>query len=155
MLYGPVWLTIIVTFAIYLRLGLYIHFQLKQLRAVEMSGDWVEHVNRIADTSVTEIHRMELTPPHPYQQHSHADQSGTLRQHTVSVRSNNRDSGASGLVRARSHSTMAAWAYTRYAFLFFIALLVTWVCFFFLHGLSHDLRYIAGPIFDQPPIHNY
>lgn len=126
-IYGPVWLTIIVTFTIYLRLGLYIYFQLKQLRAVEMSGDWAEHVNRIADPSVTELQAMEPTVS---QQHSQADQSGTLTQQAASAHSINSHSGASGSARASSHSTMAAWAYTRYAFLFFLALLVTWVCYF-------------------------
>jgi len=129
-IYGPVWLTIIVTFAIYLRVGLYIYLQLKQLRAVEMCGDWIEDVNYITDTSATEMRPM---PSHQYPHNSQVDQSRILRQQSISVRFINRHSDASGLVRAHSNSTTVGWAYTRYSLLFFIALLVTWVCYSFVH----------------------
>jgi hypothetical protein len=74
-----------------------------------MTGDWTEDVNRIADASTTEIY----------------DRSGAFRQQATSEHSINRHS--SGLIRVSSDSNMAAWAYARYSFLFFIALLVTWV----------------------------
>jgi hypothetical protein len=112
----------------------YIYSLVKQLRSFGMSGDWSEEVNRIADTSTTERYMTRPGPSYPCRGQSQADESGTLRQQTVSERSINRLSGGGEIVGAHSGSNMAAWAYTRYSFLFFLALLVTWVCHEFLHG---------------------
>lgn len=91
-LYGPVWLVIVVIFSIYTRVGLYIYSHLKNLRALGMTSDWTEDVNRMADsTNVGSRRSTELTR------------------------------------RLSSDSSMAAWAYARYSFLFFVALIITWV----------------------------
>ncbi|KFY49406.1 hypothetical protein V495_00595 [Pseudogymnoascus sp. VKM F-4514 (FW-929)] len=97
-LYGPVWLTIIVVFAIYVRVGLYIYSQLKQLRAVGVASDWTEGINQIADTSVTERYVLGPVPPNLYQGYSQADRSGALRQQNVCVNSISRHSGPVSLM---------------------------------------------------------
>ncbi|KAJ6103900.1 hypothetical protein N7486_004122 [Penicillium sp. IBT 16267x] len=120
-LFGPVWLIIIVIFTIYSRLGLYIYFQSKLLRGFRFAGDWT------ANSSSTENYVIRTTPS-PYQDHIQADESDIVGQRTVSGRLSNPQMGISEISRVRSDLNMATWAYLRYAFLFFIALLVTWVC---------------------------
>lgn len=126
-LYRPAWLMIAGTFAIYIRVGLYIYMQVKELRALGVTGDWSEEVNRIVDTSTTERYMTRLVPSYTRCCHRQADESGSLRQQTVPDRSSNSHSASVELLRVHPGSNMAAWAYARYSFLFFIALLVTWV----------------------------
>lgn len=69
---------------------------------------------------------MEQTQSRQYLD-SGPDQQDTQRRQTlVPNHSARRSIGRSGLTRIGSSSSMAAWAYATYAFLFFIALLVTW-----------------------------
>jgi hypothetical protein len=130
LLYGPVWLIILVTFGIYARAGRQIYLQLKQLRELGMIGDWTENETHNSASGDTETHW--ISSPH-----SQADESGTLRlqtsMHSTSGQSHRRNQRE----RAGSDPAIAAWAYSKYALLFFIALLVTWVCqslYNFSHG---------------------
>lgn len=125
LLYGPVWVIIGVTIAIYIRVGLHIYSNLKQLRALGMTGDWTDGVNQIADASTAEMYEIRPASSRTFQDHSQADESGPFREQIISQHSINTHS--SQLVRVDSDPNMAAWAYARYSFLFFIALLITWV----------------------------
>lgn len=127
LLYGPVWLIIIVTFVIYARIGLYIYYHLKQLRGLGMTTDWSEDINRIAETSATEGYEMRCAPSSQHQGHALRQQIPS--EHPVNMR-------ARPLHRVGSDSNVAAWAYARYSFLFFIALLVTWVSCLFQQRIS-------------------
>ncbi|RFU23784.1 hypothetical protein B7463_g12554, partial [Scytalidium lignicola] len=156
-LYGPVWLTIVVTFAIYVRVGLYIYSQIKQRRALGMTGDWIEDVSRIADTSTTERYVMRPAPSCPYQDHSQADESGTLRQETVSERSINRHSGASELIRVPSSinrlSTLIDPRYLsfglNYAAAFVIPLQGFWNSIIFITISRREFKALFGQLHDS------
>jgi hypothetical protein len=116
MLFGPVWLIVIVTFAIYIRVGLHIYSQLNQLRALRTAGVGTENVNQITDTSSIEGYDIRPATSCSYQNDNQTNQS--------------RHSGASEPVSMRSTSNIAAWAYARYAFVFAIGMLITWVCYY-------------------------
>ena len=134
-LYGPVWLVIMITIALYIRIGLYIYSRLKQFREVQTSTDLAEDINRIAQTSNPETYEMTQAPSTPDQYPRQAAESGISVQRTAtehSIRTHSRD-----LVRTGSDSNMAAWAYARYSFLFFLALLVTWVRYILLLSILY------------------
>lgn len=134
-MYGPVWLFIIVTVAIYVRVGRYIYLHLRQLRELGVARNWAEDVNRLATVSTTELYEIDPLPSNLQQDHSLEDESGVCRQSTASELPINRH--LSRINRANSGLSITAWAYTRYSFLFFIALLVTWVRHFLLYKIFH------------------
>ncbi|OBT78740.1 hypothetical protein VF21_02635, partial [Pseudogymnoascus sp. 05NY08] len=107
-LYGPVWLVIMITIALYIRIGLYIYSRLKQLREVQTSTGFAEDINRIAQTSNPETYEMTQASSTPDQYPRQAAESGISVQRTAtenSIRTHSRD-----LVRSGSDSNMAAWA---------------------------------------------
>lgn len=92
---------------------------------MQISSDLTEEINHMADTSNTERYEMREASPTPDQYRRQADEADASRQRTATEHSISAHSRE--IVRSSSDSNMAAWAYARYSFLFFIALLVTWV----------------------------
>ncbi|KAH8698397.1 hypothetical protein BGW36DRAFT_376004 [Talaromyces proteolyticus] len=116
-LYGPVWFFIVLIFVIYIRVGLLIYSRFKQLLQVSSNHSGIEGPHQIESFSTTD--RYEMTVAVSLQ----CEESRLQRQETAV--------GSFTLTTTRDsmHSNLdtAAYAYLRYAFLFFIALLVTWV----------------------------
>ncbi|KAH1270026.1 hypothetical protein KXX33_008997 [Aspergillus fumigatus] len=152
--YGPVWFVIFLTFAIYLRAGKVIfekRRQLEEAECPESSGE-IDSPMEPAVSKKTEIHvTSEITHsgsesnrlsimsasliPHrylsPYSPYSVTIEGGSAAGNDEHVpmrmlRSSQHDPYAQHHAMARDVNS-AAWAYTKYAMLFFIALLVTWV----------------------------
>lgn len=174
--YGPVWLIIILTFAIYLRAGSVIYQKRRQFRNIGNADSLDSETQaespliKLAGIQVTsEIacsgpERRSLTPSDaalnrsfssnfsPYSvtiQGGQSDPTGIFQGTSASLvpaRPSSSRLGPSPLrseIRAShpdrvdvhsqrrsvtTETSSAAWAYTKYAMLFFIALLVTWVC---------------------------
>jgi hypothetical protein len=152
--YGPVWFVIFLTFAIYLRAGKVIFEKRRQLEKAECPDSCGEidspmepafskkteiHVTSEITHSGSESNRLTITSashiPHrylsPYSPYSVTIEGGSASAHDEHVpmrtlRSSQHDPYAQRRATARDVNS-AAWAYTKYAMLFFIALLVTWV----------------------------
>ncbi|RHZ49698.1 putative cAMP receptor-like protein [Aspergillus thermomutatus] len=152
--YGPVWFVIFLTFIIYLRAGRVIFRKRRQLQEAGHSDSFGEidspkeptfsknteiHVtseithsgsesNRLTIASVSHIPHRYLSPYSPYSvtieggSASGNDDNVPMR----TLRNSQQDPYAQRRATARDVNS-AAWAYTKYAMLFFIALLVTWV----------------------------
>ncbi|KAB5543034.1 hypothetical protein GE09DRAFT_1205390 [Coniochaeta sp. 2T2.1] len=106
LLFAPVWLILLVIFAIYCRVGVYIYLEVKQIRRLGVTTtDWVENIDELVDTTSIEEGQEPNAPGNPISTYSDVGE----------------------LVRGQSIIRMGAWAYLGYAFLFYIALLVTWV----------------------------
>lgn len=127
-------------------MGLHVYSRSKQLLQVSSSHSGLKGSHRIRGSSTTE--RYEMTVPVSLQ----CEESRLQRQDTTVgslTHTNTRDS-------VHSNLNTAAYAYLRYAFLFFIALLVTWVCSFLpfhnnLRGRANNS--FTGSIFGKPPIY--
>lgn len=130
------WLIIIATIAIYVRVGIYIYSHLRRLREVGVASDWVEEANRTVDTTTTRDHDTIAAP-------SGQEQAESLGNHVPSQTSSNRIRREHR--RSSSDSNMAVWAYARYSFLFFIALLVTWVKTQLPQQIPYFLTFIQIP----------
>ncbi|EAW14693.1 putative cAMP receptor-like protein [Aspergillus clavatus NRRL 1] len=150
--YGPVWFVIFLTFAIYLRAGKLIFKKRQQLKEARYSDIFAEantpvspafirtteiHItseiaysggesSRLAAVTASLIPHQYLSPYTPY--------SVTIEAGGVSGQLN--DVPMQGLQKGQQDSyaqrhamdvNLAAWAYTKYAMFFFIALLITWV----------------------------
>ncbi|GFF43228.1 G-protein coupled receptor 1 [Aspergillus udagawae] len=152
--YGPVWFVISLTFAIYLRAGKVIFEKRRQLEEAGCSDSCGEidspmepafskkteiHVTSEITHSGSESNRLTITSashiPHrylnPYSPYSVTIEGGSASGNDENVpmrtlRSSQHDPYAQRRATARDVNS-AAWAYTKYAMLFFIALLVTWV----------------------------
>lgn len=153
--YGPVWFILVVTFAIYIRVGGVIFEKRRQLQSANAVGSDYYVDNLFNDVAkVTEIHvtteqvisssqestqavdivsderRRPSSPNYiPYsikiesaeQQEKEAIQMQPLRTHNIS------DVNFQRRV-ATIEANKAAWAYSKCAMLFFVALVITWVC---------------------------
>ncbi|EAW24224.1 putative cAMP receptor-like protein [Aspergillus fischeri NRRL 181] len=152
--YGPVWFVIFLTFAIYLRAGKVIFEKRRQLEEAECPESCGEidspmepafskkteiHVtseithsgsesNRLTITSASHIPHRYLSPYSPYSVTIEGGSASGNDEHVPmrTLRSSQQDPYAQRRATARDVNS-AAWAYTKYAMLFFIALLVTWV----------------------------
>ncbi|PLB43124.1 hypothetical protein P170DRAFT_72529 [Aspergillus steynii IBT 23096] len=148
--YGPVWFVIFLTFAIYARTGSVIYKRRRQLRHIGMldSNADCENTSKPAFSKTTEIRiTREATTPNKIFQ-SVAESSNPISSHlppsycspySVTIEGGH-GSGIPlkllGPEQSDSHlhrrammaeANSAAWAYTKYAMLFFIALIFTWV----------------------------
>ncbi|QQK42952.1 CAMP receptor-like protein, putative [Penicillium digitatum] len=170
--YGPVWLIISLTFAIYLRAGTVIYQKRRQLRNLGgIESDMVPespfamltgiHVTREIACSTPE--RQSLSegaarglPSNAFRAYSVTIEGGnttsTLQGSSTNIGPGSLQQGSSSKAvrpdavdsQRRSTSTEASsatWAYTKYAMLFFIALLVTWVC---LVDIYYSLKAVIG-----------
>jgi hypothetical protein len=118
-LYGPVWFIVVLIFAIYIRVGLYIYSEIKQFPSASTGHSSSYGRNRIGGSSMTETYNM--TPARSPQ----CEESSVRRQETAI----DSFSDTHSFDGRRSSLDTAARAYLRHAFLFFIALLITWVVF--------------------------
>lgn len=118
-LYGPVWFIVVLIFAIYIRVGLHVYSQFKQFPSTSTGHYSSYGANRIDGSSMTETH--QTTPARS----SRCEESSVREQETAI----DSFTGTNGFDERRSSLDTAATAYLRYAFLFFIALIVTWVVF--------------------------
>ncbi|KGO75800.1 Glucose receptor Git3, N-terminal [Penicillium italicum] len=155
--YGPVWLIISLTFAIYLRAGTVIYQKRRQLRNLGgIDSDLVPESPFALLTGIQVTREIACSTPERRSLSEGATRglpSNTFRAYSVTIEGGNtasttqdpssnvgpsplRQENSSKAVRPdgadsqrRSTSTEASsatWAYTKYAMLFFIALLVTW-----------------------------
>lgn len=149
-LYGPVWFIVVLIFAIYIRVGLHIYSRIKQFPSTSTGHSSSYGINRIDGSSMTETYHM--TPARSPQ----SEESIVRRQETAI----DSFSDTHGFDGRRSSLDTAAKAYLRYAFLFFIALLVTWVVFLPQKSKRNRPLYLAnnglaGTIFGSSSIHTY
>ncbi|OQE80920.1 hypothetical protein PENNAL_c0043G11357 [Penicillium nalgiovense] len=168
--YGPVWLIISLTFAIYLRAGTVIYQKRRQLRNLGgIDSDLVPESPFAMLTGIQVTREIACSTPERRslsEGNARGLPSATFRAYSVTIEGGStantlQDSrskiGPSPLQRENSGKTArpdrqdsrrsasteassATWAYTKYAMLFFIALLVTWL---------HALRYL--PLSDSTP----
>ncbi|RLL99076.1 hypothetical protein CFD26_107167 [Aspergillus turcosus] len=155
--YGPVWFVISLTFAIYLRAGRVIFQKRRQLAEAGCSdssgdidspmdpafpkkteihvtseithtGSEFDRLNRLIIASASYIPHRYLSPYSPYtvtiEGGSASGNNDNVPMQTL--RRSQHDPYAQRRAAAKDVNS-AAWAYTKYAILFFIALLVTWV----------------------------
>ncbi|KAF7182445.1 hypothetical protein CNMCM7691_002015 [Aspergillus felis] len=177
--YGPVWFVIFLTFAIYLRAGRVIFEKRRQLEEAGCSDSCGEidspmepafskkteiHVTSEITHSGSESNRLTITSashiPHrylnPYSPYSVTIEGGSASGNDENVpmrtlRSSHHDPYAQRRATARDVNS-AAWAYTKYAMLFFIALLVTWVpstinrlyALIYPHNLNFGMNYTSS-----------
>lgn len=156
--YGPVWLIISLTFAIYLRAGTVIYQKRRQLQNLGGVDSMDPESPESPFATLTGIHvTREIACSTPERRSlsaegAHGLPSAAFRSYTVTIEggckvkalqgSNDqigggtsqretsgkaRLDGTDSQRRASTDAVSATWAYTKYAMLFFIALLVTWV----------------------------
>jgi len=147
--YGPVWFVILLTFGIYIRAGKEIYQnrnQLQNLSSVDNHGNFVERVFDVPLSKVTEVQitseaaglraensrQMDVTrksQPALYSSYSVTVESGDMPQgYAIPRRILTEPMDTNGRRRSpKSEAAASAWAYFKYAILYFIALLVTWV----------------------------
>ncbi|KAL4801567.1 Nnf1-domain-containing protein [Aspergillus unguis] len=180
--YGPVWFVISVTLAIYTRIGILVWRRRRQLK--EAGGlDTTIDVSIPDDppfSKVTEIRitREDAAPygseagPSVEDNHSFSCHQSSHRPYSVSVQAgtgsvelesmpSNETPQPQHYPRSRTTAEVntAAWAYTKYAMLFFIALIVTWVPSTInrLYSLirpdapNFGLNYAINDMADNPP----
>jgi len=135
--YGPVWLVVVITFLIYIIVGIDIFKKRSQLRkfshprpATAHRGTLVSKTTKVEVTSEpAPAHRSrnprELcrTGPNPSPVPSYMEYSITIE----SGPGSESDSPAERPLPTGIGCNAASWGYTRIAFIFFVALLVTWV----------------------------
>ncbi|OJJ33072.1 hypothetical protein ASPWEDRAFT_43129 [Aspergillus wentii DTO 134E9] len=149
--YGPVWFIIFLTFAIYVRAGRVIYQKRRQLRdiggldssfdaetALEMSFFKTTEIQVTSEAAVCSARQGEsayraspTSSKSPYDPYSITIEAGGSYEKNDGVsngptKKEQPDLPSQRRIRA-SEANSAAWAYTKYAMLFFIALLVTWV----------------------------
>lgn len=155
--YGPVWFVIFLTFAIYLRAGRVIFQKRQELAEagctdssvdvdstmepafhkkteihvtseITHTGRESDRLDRLIIASASYIPHRYLSPYSPYtvtiEGGAASDNNDDVPMQTL--RSSQHDPYAKRRAAA-TDVNLAAWAYTKYAILFFIALLVTWV----------------------------
>ncbi|CAG8215701.1 unnamed protein product [Penicillium nalgiovense] len=169
--YGPVWLIISLTFAIYLRAGTVIYQKRRQLRNLGgIDSDPVPESPFAMLTGIQVTREIACSTPERRslsEGNARGLPSATFRAYSVTIEGGStantlQDSrskiGPSPLQRENSGKTArpdgqdsrrststeassATWAYTKYAMLFFIALLVTWVGLVEVH---YSLKIVLG-----------
>jgi hypothetical protein len=169
--YGPVWLIISLTFAIYLRAGTVIYQKRRQLRNLGgIDSDLVPESPFAMLTGIQVTREIACSTPERRslsEGNARGLPSAAFRAYSVTIEGGStantlQDSrtkiGPSPLQRENSGKTArpdgqdsrrststeassATWAYTKYAMLFFIALLVTWVGLVEVH---YSLKIVLG-----------
>ncbi|KAJ6168062.1 hypothetical protein N7497_000905 [Penicillium chrysogenum] len=135
--YAPVWFIILFTFVIYARIGLYIFQQRRRLNKYTVSDSTLEiqpYRPRGAYTNVTE--QPECT--------TRDEQTGERACESSHGLWNNGNAQLD--MSAATPEVVVAWAYSKYAMLFFTALLITWVPSSVnrLYALSRHNHHIFG-----------
>lgn len=120
MFYGPVWLIISLTFFIYARVGIFILQQRRRLNKYIVSDSTLE----IQPYRSRETGTHDFEPPEysPREQHDSTGEQASPSSHELWDGNGNQFD-----MSTASPEAVAAWAYSKYAMLFFIALLITWV----------------------------
>ncbi|KAI9681430.1 MAG: hypothetical protein M1817_002714 [Caeruleum heppii] len=186
--YGPVWIVILSTMAIYVYAGYEIFQKRRQLRAFKSSGPRGSTqpptilpilANPFTSTKTTEVHitseamhggqggengsrrsssQMSLKRPHvrPAAEMTHSNRApsaqGHYQQYSVTIESGHQThvnvaTAADSVPKLQRitavEANKAAWSYTRIAFFFFVALLVTWVPSSVnrVYGLVHPTKF--------------
>lgn len=122
MFYGPVWFIIFLTFFIYARVGIFIFQQRRRLNKYIVSDSTLEiQPYRSRETGTHDFEPPEYSP----REHEHHDSTG--EQASPSSHERWADDGNQFDMSTASPEAVAAWAYSKYAMLFFVALLITWV----------------------------
>ncbi|KAE8358074.1 hypothetical protein BDV27DRAFT_169784 [Aspergillus caelatus] len=148
--YGPVWLTIILTFAIYIVTGREIFMKRRQLRVAGRSGqhsalpstrgDQVDEsfeCHKMTEITVTtETADFQHGPPLKVGNTEEPGRSPGARTsfnpYVVAVEARPRTMKQNEAIqgdqsKSTTETNKAAWAYSKYAMLYFIALVITWV----------------------------
>ncbi|KAL1984003.1 hypothetical protein VTN96DRAFT_9688 [Rasamsonia emersonii] len=153
--YGPVWFVILVTFSIYIRAGKEIFKKRRQLQNISSvdPGTAIDNPFEAQGSKITEIHitseAAQTAPIDPDKissddkggqrgsaTHLYASYSVTVESgdgydgNTIPMKKVERSPGAGATHPrrpAKAEANAAAWAYCKYAMLYFVALLVTWV----------------------------
>lgn len=123
--YGPVWFMILLTIAVYVRVGLVIFKWRKQLLSMERT----EESNEFPATGIIKTSEVTITTN---------EELGTSRPESATISKKPSFPGHSGTIRRTTHTRVhrpsggidpnkAAVKYCKCALLFFIALLITWV----------------------------
>jgi len=123
--YGPVWFIILLTIAVYVRVGLVIFKWRKQLLSMERT----EEFNEFPATGIIKTSEVTITTN---------EELGTNRPESATISKKPSFPGHSGTTRRTTHTRVhrpsggidpnkAAVKYCKCALLFFIALLITWV----------------------------
>lgn len=124
--YGPVWFVIFLTFSIYARVGVFIFQQRRRLQKYVHTDSTLEAPlptpgsTNTSNTEATEpqAHRYPMLE-YPETTAAEANYSSHELWNTLSRQQPN--------MSEMSPEAVAVWAYSKYALLFFIALLITWV----------------------------
>jgi hypothetical protein len=128
--YGPVWVTILITFSIYIRAGRRVYVQLKQTRGLRVitNPEELEFDTRTSVDTGGHITGQVLSLEEGL---SRVYESGIRRQQIleeeISIQPVSHNYLQSYRRRGVSYSRLAERAYSKYALLFFVALVVTWV----------------------------
>ena len=120
MFYGPVWFVIFLTFFIYARVGIFIFQQRRRLNKYIVSDSTLE----IQPYRSRETGTQDSEPP-GYSRREHHDSTG--EQASPSSHGLWDGGGDQFDMSTASPEAVAAWAYSKYAALLFVALLITWV----------------------------
>jgi hypothetical protein len=128
--YGPVWITVLITFSIYIRAGQCVYVQLKQtrgLRAITNPGELEFDSRTSVDTGrhiMGRVLSLEDRLSRVYESRIRRQQ---ILEEEISIQPVSHDYLQSHRRRGVSYSRLAERAYSKYALLFFVALVVTWV----------------------------
>lgn len=171
--YGPVWFVILVTFSIYIRAGRDIFKKRRQLQNISSAdpGTTFDNPFETQASKITEIRitsETAATSPIDPDKISSDDKGGQrgsasniYTSYSVTVESGDGYDGnnipmkkmerstAAGATHARrpakTEANAAAWAYCKYAMLYFVALLVTWVgpSPYCTHEIKHKAKHKA------------
>lgn len=148
--YGPVWIVILTTFTIYTIAGIDIFQKRRQLRSFyKTSPNAIPPIleNPFTSTKTTEVKITSeaivlpgsprcMSPAirmHQSRYSNDRNQAQNYQQYSITIESGNGAAVATQVVpkvnrrNVTTEANRAAWGYTRCAFFFFIALLVTWV----------------------------
>lgn len=125
--YGPVWFIIVLTLIIYVRVGLYMFLQQRQLGKFVHTDSAIEH--QLPSSEDTE----DFVQQRQQQEQEEEDQEPQLQEESGIPRlyrnrfspSGNASLGSPAIPTTTSPEARAAWAYSKYAVLFFVALLIT------------------------------
>ncbi|KAI9772674.1 MAG: hypothetical protein M1840_000269 [Geoglossum simile] len=135
--YGPVWVVVLITVFIYILAGVEIYQKRRQLRKFSHPGPLEVVDNPFVSTKTTKIEvtsepAASRNPSESSLKHDdgiRVTPSRAYMEYSITIESGAKTPKSPRIERPRTalDANTAAWGYTRIAFLFFIALLITWV----------------------------
>ncbi|KAI9773015.1 MAG: hypothetical protein M1839_002245 [Geoglossum umbratile] len=134
--YGPVWLVVVVTVLIYVIVGIDIYKKRSQLRKFSHPRPAPQHrgtlVSKTTKVEVTSEPAATHKPRDPWELcriGSNSSPTPSYMEYSITIEGAGvgRDSQAESPLPTGIDTNKASWGYARIAFIFFVALLVTWV----------------------------